>query len=274
MKLAVLSDIHGNLPALEAVLADAEVAGATARVDLGDIVSGPLWPRETAERLMALDLPTIAGNHERQLLRGRAGRRMGASDAFAAAALTEAQWAWLAALPASLRLDERVLMVHGTPSTDLVYLLETVMPGFDLRERAAPSAAHRGLMAADEAAVAGRLGDVMRGVPGALVLCGHSHVPRAVALGDGRLVVNPGSVGLQAYDHDVPHPHLVENATPHARYALVSATAAGWQVELRAVPYDHLAAARRAEDNARADWADALRTGRVGRLGSDLAPAR
>lgn len=272
MKLAVLSDIHGNLPALEAVLADAEAAGATLRVNLGDIVSGPLWPRETAERLMALGLPTIAGNHERQLLRGRAGRRMGASDAHAAGALDDAQWDWLATLPPTLRLDERVLLVHGTPASDLDYLLESVLPGFDPQDRAA--AGHRGLVAADETTVAARLGEAMRGVPGALVLCGHSHVPRALALADGRLVVNPGSVGLQAYDDGRPHPHFVENGTPHARYALVTDTAAGWQVELRAVPYEHEAAARRAEAHGRPDWADALRTGRVGRLESDLsAPA-
>lgn len=268
MTLAVLSDIHGNLPALEAVLADAAAAGATRQVNLGDIVSGPLWPRETAERLMTLGLPTIAGNHERQLLRGRAGRRMGASDAHAAGVLTDEVWAWLAPLPATLRLDDHVLMVHGTPRSDLVYLLETVLPGFELGDRACADVPHRGLVAACEAVVAERLGDAMHGVPGALVLCGHSHLPRAVALADGRLVVNPGSVGLQAYDHDDPHPHLVENATPHARYALLTPGAAGWQVDLRAVPYDHAAAARRAEAHGRPDWADALRTGRVGRLGS------
>lgn len=264
MMLAVLSDIHGNLPALEAVLADATAAGATRCVNLGDTVSGPLWPRETAERLRVLGLPTLAGNHERQLLRGRAGRHMGASDAHAAAALGDAHWDWLATLPPTLCLDERVLLVHGTPTSDLDYLLETVLPGFDPQHRAA--AGHRGLVAADEATVGARLGDVMRGVPGALVLCGHSHVPRAAALADGRHVVNPGSVGLQAYDDGRPHPHFVENGTPHARYALVADTAAGWQVELRAVPYDHERAARRAEANGRPDWADALRTGRVGRL--------
>lgn len=263
MTLAVLSDIHGNLPALDAVLADAAAAGATRCVNLGDIVSGPLWPRETAERLMALGLPTIAGNHERQLLRGRAGRRMGASDAHAAADLGDVHWHWLATLPPTLRLEERVLLVHGTPTSDLDYLLEAVLPGFDPRDRAV--AGHRGLVAADETTVDTRLGEVMRGVPDALVLCGHSHVPRAVALADGRLVVNPGSVGLQAYDDGRPHPHFVENGSPHARYALVTDTAAGWRVELRAVPYDHWAAVRRAEANGRPDWADALRTGRVGR---------
>src|SRR5690606_18348630 len=67
-RIAVLSDIHGNLPALEAVVADAEARGCTAFANLGDILSGPLWPFETAEYLMARQWPTIAGNHERQVL--------------------------------------------------------------------------------------------------------------------------------------------------------------------------------------------------------------
>ena len=51
--IAVLSDIHGNLPALEAVAADARAAGAARFVNLGDSLSGPLWPAETADLLMA-----------------------------------------------------------------------------------------------------------------------------------------------------------------------------------------------------------------------------
>ena len=65
LRIAAISDIHGNLPALEAVLADIARRGADLVVNCGDILSGPLWPAETAERLMALNLPTIAGNHER-----------------------------------------------------------------------------------------------------------------------------------------------------------------------------------------------------------------
>ncbi len=67
-RLAILSDIHGNLPALEAVIADAEAQGCATFINLGDTLSGPLWPAETADFLMARDWPTIAGNHERQLL--------------------------------------------------------------------------------------------------------------------------------------------------------------------------------------------------------------
>jgi len=256
MRIAAVSDIHGNLPALDAVLEDIARAGVDLTVNLGDLLSGPLWVAETADRLMALELPTIAGNHERQLLT-LPRERMGASDAFAATQLDERRRAWLAWLPASLRLADDVLCCHGTPASDLVYFLETTTPpGAD---------GDPGIRAATPAEALRRAGDTLRGMPHALILCGHTHVPRAMRLADGRLVVNPGSVGLQAYAGDEPHAHRIETGSPHARYAIVERTASGWQVELRCIAYDHESAARRAEAQRRPDWADALRTGFVGR---------
>ncbi len=251
MKFGVVSDIHGNLPALQAVVADAAKAGGVdAWLNLGDILSGPLWPAETAAWLMARNWATMAGNHERQVLTLPLDR-MGATDRHAAERLSAGQRAWLAALPAQMRPAPGLLCVHGTPTTDLVYLLETVTPD--------------GLRAATEAEAAQRLGVV----DASLVLCGHSHLPRDVMV-QGVRVVNPGSVGLQAYDHDEPFDHVVENGSPHARYALVQAHGDGWLVELRAVAYDWEAAAHRAEQHGRGDWADALRTGCVGRFERDI----
>jgi predicted phosphodiesterase len=246
MRIAVLSDIHGNLPALEAVIADAP--GVDGWLNLGDIVSGPLWPRETAAWLMARDWPTLAGNHERQLLTF-AAQRMSPSDRYAAAALTPEQFDWLRALPPTLQPADGLLCVHGTPGNDLQYLLETVTPA--------------GARAATPEEIHARLG----GVQCALLLCGHSHVPRCVNAGAITLA-NPGSVGLQAYDDSHPWPHDIESGSPLARYALVDSQ--GWQVSLRSVAYDHEAAARCAEANGRGDWADALRSGRVGRREADV----
>jgi diadenosine tetraphosphatase ApaH/serine/threonine PP2A family protein phosphatase len=262
MRLALVSDLHGNLLALEAILAD--LAGA--RVDqvahLGDIVSGPLWPTETVERLRPLGWPTIRGNHERQALGPHAARH-GLADAYAARELGPAQRDWLDALPPTLRLGDEVLCVHGTPDNDLRPLLETVDPAVRTG----------GIRPATAAEVERRLGDAMRGVPHALIVCGHTHTPRALRLDDGRLVLNPGSAGQPAYEADAsPHPHRVEMGTPHARYAIVERRPAGWQVEFRAVPYDHEAAARRALANGRPDWADLLRTGRIGRVEADCPP--
>ncbi|WP_028222100.1 metallophosphoesterase family protein [Paraburkholderia oxyphila] len=243
MKIAALSDIHGNLPALDAVLRHIRSQGADLIVNLGDIVSGSISPAETADRLMALDLPTIRGNHERQLLAGDSAG-MGASDRFARAVLRADQLDWIAQLPATLCIADDVLMVHGTPENDLDYFLETVTEA--------------GCRAATQAEVERRAGDG----PERLILCGHTHVPRSATLGDGRLVVNPGSVGLQAYQDDLPWPHRIETGSPHARYATVTRTKSGWDAEFHAVEYDWDATADLARSNGRPDWVMALREGR------------
>jgi predicted phosphodiesterase len=268
MRLAIISDIHGNLPALHAVLAHARRAGFDALVNLGDIASGPLWPRETVDLLMAQRWLTLAGNHERQVLT-LPPERMGPSDAFAAAELGPAQRAWLQGLPATAWLADDVFICHGTPGSDLVYWLETVTPDFG-RHRS------RGRRAATVEEVRERMGPAPGGRDAqrlSLALCGHSHVPRTVQVDDGPLIVNPGSVGLPAYDDTHPHWHFVENGSPHARYALVERAAQGWQVALHAVAYDWDEAARRAQHNGRPDWADALRSGRVGRTERPLPQA-
>lgn len=257
MRIAVVSDIHGNLPALQAVCDEIRRSGAGLVVNLGDIASGPLWPRETSAFLMKLGWPTIAGNHERQLRAPWA--EQSASDRFAYGELEGAQHQWLAALKPTRQISPEVLMCHGTPSSDIQEWLETVTPDLG-------AYGSNGVRAASQAEVRARLGDVRT----ALVLCGHTHMPRACMV-DGVLIVNPGSVGLPAYDHDTPHPHRMETGSPHARWALVEKGAHGWQVEFRATAYDDEASARRAEANGRGDWADALRSGRVGRTEADLA---
>src|SRR4051812_2299212 len=68
LRLAVISDVHGNLLALETVLADIKARGVDATVNLGDCVTSPLWPRETFELLQGLKLPTVRGNHDRWIV--------------------------------------------------------------------------------------------------------------------------------------------------------------------------------------------------------------
>lgn len=244
MRIGVISDIHGNIAALDAVLADLAARGVTEIVNLGDICSGGLFPEQTADRLMPLHLPTIRGNHERQVST-QSPEAMGPSDRHALETLRPEQRDWIAGLPAELRLPGGVLLVHGTPGSDIEYLLETVTP--------------EGLRPATDAEIRMRLGKT----DAEIVLCGHTHLPRVVALPAGPWVVNPGSVGLPAYDDDRPWPHVVEAGTPHARYAIVSRGASGWTAELVEVVYDWEQAARDAEANGRSDWATALRSGRV-----------
>jgi predicted phosphodiesterase len=243
MKIAALSDIHGNLSALDAVLADIRSIGVDLIVNLGDILSGALYPRETADRLIPLGLPTIRGNHERQVLAGDR-ERMGLSDRRAFDCLRPDQLDWIAGLPGSLSIDEDILLVHGTPEDDLAYFLETVT--------------RSGCREATHDEVKRRAGNV----DSRLILCGHTHVQRSMRLDDGRLIVNPGSVGLQAYEDDQPFPHRIEMGSPHARYAIVTRTASDWAVDFRAVEYDWATASAIAEANGRHDWAVALRDGR------------
>ena len=268
-RIAVVSDIHGNLPALEAVWAEIERAAPAQVVNLGDIASGPLWPRETVRWLMARAAAeparwhTIAGNHERQCLAADVAR-MGASDAYASRALGAPERAWLAALPATRWMFDDVLLCHGTPGSDLTYFMETVTAGFGVD-------GHRSLRAATAAEFGERAAqappdDARSGLAASLILCGHTHVPRAMALPGGPRVVNPGSVGLPAYDDVHPLPHVVENGSPDARWALVERDRHGaWHVQLRTTPYDWPSAVAQAEANGRGDWADALASGFVGR---------
>lgn len=241
-RIAVLSDIHGNLPALEACVDDAKRRGCDSFINLGDILSGPLWPVETAAFLRPLDWPTIAGNHERQLLT-QTRDQMGDSDRFADAAIGESERAWLRTLPPALAWRRDIYLCHGTLGSDLDYMLH------DVGEAAVSDTPPHAVAAR----VAGR-GE-------RLILCGHTHVPRRVKLPDGRTVANPGSVGLPAYDWDRPHYHVMETGSPASRYAVVDGDTL--DVDLIAVAYDHETAARKAESEGRSDWAIALRTGRA-----------
>jgi putative phosphoesterase len=243
MRIAVVSDIHGNLPALEAVVADFTHRGVDAVVNLGDSLSGPLFPLETAQYLMAQDWTHLAGNHERQIL--DSSGEQGASDAYARAQLGSGELDWLRALAPRADYADDVLLCHGTPASDLVYLLETVLPG-DFR-----------LATASE--IDERLGDTAA----ALVVCGHSHLARSVRSARGQLLVNPGSVGVPGYQAHHPHPHVVQNGSPDARYAIVERRDGRWQSQLLAVPYDHGAMAELAGRRGRPEWQRALATGYV-----------
>jgi predicted phosphodiesterase len=242
MTLAVIADIHGNLPALEAVLADIARRGVTRIVDLGDCASGPLWPRETCEVLMARGFPTVRGNHDRWVAT-LALSDMYPSDRYTFGALDEKQRQWLGELPATLRLDGGILAVHGRACDDNNYLLEDIEQGRLVR--AAPDA------------IVQRLG----GTDAALVLCGHSHQQHMIRVPDGPIVLNPGSVGLPAYRDPEGTPHVSEVGSPHARYALVSRDDGAMTVELVALDYDHASAAKRAAANGSPAWAHALATG-------------
>jgi predicted phosphodiesterase len=242
MRLAVVADIHGNLPALEAVLHDIRRRGADRTINLGDCVSGALWPRETMDLLDQLGLLTVRGNHDRWVAE-TPRERMYASDAFAFDALTAKQRTALGALPVQCFLEESIAAVHGKPGNDNEYLLESVVDGQ--------------LALAPVETITARLG----GMQSSLLLCAHSHFPRVVYAGVATLIVNPGSVGCPAYSDPNPPAHVSAVGSPHARYALLDKRSGRWIVELIAVEYDWNAASTRALENGRPEWAQGLATG-------------
>jgi predicted phosphodiesterase len=241
--LALIADIHGNSWALDAVLADIDRRGVGQIINLGDCAYGSLDPAGTLERLMDRAIPTVSGNQDR-IVHAPPPELVGSPDqAFIRARINEAQMIWLRDLPFSLVVGE-VYCCHGTPASDETCLLEDITPqGVRLRRDA-------------------DLAALLDGVDQPVVACAHSHQPRVVALADGRLLVNPGSVGVSAYTDDRPYPHAMQAGSPHARYAVLRRSEAGWGVELVAVPYDWQRAAAEARRNGRPDRAAWIASGR------------
>lgn len=229
MRLLVLSDVHGNLDALDAVLSDAQQHGFDRAICLGDVVGYGACPSAVIARVRELPLQLIVrGNHDRVC----AG--ITSADTFSPAARTAIQWsrrhltaddlAWLTALPQGpLLLQPGILLAHGAPHEEDLYVQTT-------HDAAEVFAAHEEV----------------------LCLHGHTHAQTVFRLTDGyihdetpvgracyklplaagsRWLVNPGSVG-QPRDGD-----------PRAGYAILDLGAT--VVELRRVPYDIAAAQRR-----------------------------
>ena len=189
------------------------------------------------------------------------------SDAYTSAQLKPFVNNWLAshADPADPRLHTAqiwpeqlghdVALCHGNPRSDIEYLLETPEG----------ESARLANVTEIEERLAGLIPENI-----SLLACGHSHVPRSVRLSSRLLIINPGSVGLPAYDDDHPYPfskfHRIENGNPDARYAVVEKSDGHWRCELISVPYDHESMALLAEERDRPDWAHALRTGWMPRV--------
>ncbi|MGP3916191.1 metallophosphoesterase family protein [Nonomuraea sp. 10N515B] len=209
MRIAVLSDIHGVLPALEAVLAEPDVATADLIVLTGDMAAGPM-PVETLDVLVALGERAlwVSGNADRELVevaRGKVNPR--AVTQWAGERLRGDQVEVLAGLPARQVVElgrlGTALFVHGTPRSDE----EVVLVDSSLE----------------------RWGEVLAGETAGTVVLGNTHMP-FVRLADRVLVVNPGSVGMP-YGRDGAHWALLDGETG--------------AVALRRTPLDAVRVARR-----------------------------
>lgn len=250
--IAAISDIHSNVFALEAVLTDIKHRDIDQMVNLGDILYGPIAPKDTYELLMAHqnDIVTIRGNQDRQIYEATAADIIdNTTMAFILNDLPRAAINWMQNLPFDYHLNEDIYLCHGSPTDDMIYLLENIETG-------------QPIVRSDADILA-----LLNGMDNAVIVCGHTHIPRTVTLSTGQMIINTGSVGYPAYEDDLPIAHKMQTYSPQASYALIKCvdTKQGkrWQTEHIKVPYDYEAAAKLATMNGREDWAFALRTGRV-----------
>ena len=203
MRVAALYDVHGNLPALDAVLADPRCRAAETIVCGGDLVAGPL-PEACLDRLESDGRARfLRGNGDRETVTPPDDGALAEVGAWAAARLGPERLARVATWPATVELDlpglSGVVFCHATPRSDNE-ILTSVTPEADVA-----------------AALASALADV--------VVCGHTHVQYDRCVGATR-IVNAGSVGM-------PY-----EGTPDARWAILDDGA----VTLVSTPYDAEAA--------------------------------
>ena len=209
MRLAILADVHGNVAALEAVIADLEQRDVDAVWVGGDLVGRGPEGRAVVERIRGLGWPTLAGNHEEYLLDFHHGRTPAEwqgleewdASRWMAAEIDGESYRYLEALPFSLD-HQGLRLVHGTPKSN--------------RHGIAPWTRD------DE--IVGHLASVEE----SLLVCAHTHRPLDRTFAEGR-VVNIGSVGMP-FDRD-----------PRARYGIFSRSEDTWDFESIRVEYDRQA---------------------------------
>jgi predicted phosphodiesterase len=228
MRLAIIADSHGNLPALEAVLADIERQAVDGLIVAGDFTGGP-QPQETVDRLRSLDPWIVQGNAEHYVLTwhgGQAPQAWRSGDQYATLRwscqrLDREAVDWIAGLPEQevIALDGAapIRVVHGTPHSAIEFLIPYRQPGVvELCRRA-------GLLVPPYRPV--DVEEVLPLVAEPVLVSAHSHIPWLWER-QGRLVVNVGSVGSP------------NNGDVRAQYALLDWRAGRWRATLRAVPYD------------------------------------
>lgn len=218
-RIALISDIHGNAIALDAVLAAIRERGCDEIICLGDVATLGIGPREVVARLRQLGCRCIRGNHEDYLLnpelRDAHTEHNSVRQAvdWCRAQLSAADLEFLAGFEARFERPlgggRTLLLYHGTPSSNTINLLpELPIDQFDR------------LLGADRA-------DVMAG--------GHTHV-QMLRQHRGTLVVNPGSVGAPFLEYPTNGPPTI---MPHAEYASLDICPDQVSVSLHRVALDH-----------------------------------
>ncbi len=246
MKIAVISDIHSNIFALEKVFEDIEKNSIETIINLGDILYGPIAPLETYELLKKKEIITISGNQDRQLYESTKKEiDKNPTLKFILEDLSDEAISWIKALPFDKQLSKDIYLCHGTPNDDLEYLLEDISTGFaKLRE---------------DKEILKRL----NGNKTNLILCGHTHTPRTVYTSSNQIIVNPGSVGLPAYTDKEPIKHSMQTFSNHSSYCIIEKIEENkYNVNHKKIAYDYKKACNEAKKRNRLDWVHFLSTGR------------
>lgn len=246
-KIAILSDIHANRFALETVLEDIEHQNVDAILNLGDSLFGPLDPNGSFQLISSLNMISISGNQDRFIVENRHKHSKEKSTLnFVLHELSKQALDWLEGL-SDHRIWDDMYLCHGNLNRDDAPLLNKFQKG------------KVKLKSPDE--LEAELQEVQQKV----VLCGHTHVPCIVALPDSQTyIINPGSVGLPAYDDDQPFYHKMESKTPLSKYALLEMDGPNIvSFSHRYVRYDYERAANLANENGRQDWATWILTGKA-----------
>lgn len=243
-KIAILSDIHGNTWALNEVLSDIKAKKIETIINLGDSLNGPLDPLGTFHLLIGNNVTSISGNGDRLILESLVSTSENQTEEYVKTQINNDIIAWLKTLPFDV-ISNGIYGCHASPGSDMDYLLEDLKPG------------HVAVKEYSE------LDSILKDITQEIIVCGHSHVSKTVRT-IHKTIHNTGSVGLPAYDDELPIPHKMENFSPHARYSILTLSDNPVKIEQHAISYDYEAAARKAEENRRDDWAKWIRTGRVG----------
>lgn len=247
---AIISDIHGNLHALLAVMKDIKMRDIDTIINLGDHFYGPLEPEGVAEIIRENPMICISGNTDRAILESleRDGMKSHKPEMERVKGeLRSESIEWLKTLPKTTTCDDLFFVCHGTPESDDEYLLELVND--------------KGVFVYNDE----DLIDKVKNIKERIILCGHSHVNRVVYLSNDQIILNPGSVGLPAYlgSEKYKYRFAMESMTPHAKYAIVRVNGHSVYIEQINVAYNWHAASDSARSNGNKNWAQFLLTGRM-----------
>ena len=244
MRIAIISDIHGNSIALPEVVKDIRNRGADTIINLGDSLYGPLDPKGTYELLVSNDIISLSGNEDRIILENLNKESDSETLEYVKSQIDNPIIEWLKSLPFHIVTDWDMYCCHGTPQSDTDYLLEKLVHDcISIREM------HE-------------IDKLLTNIIQNIVVCGHSHISNIVET-NCRLIVNPGSLGLPAYNDDVPIFHRMQNYNPRANYAILNINGNSKSVERFSIDYDYRQAATLAMKNNRSDWAEWIKTGRA-----------